>query len=78
MDIIKKLLLKLIQIYRYFLYFTPSVCRYEPTCSKYTYIAIERFGVIKGGYLGIKRILRCNPWHEGGYDPVPDEFKWKY
>jgi len=77
MNIIKSAILKLISIYRYFSKFTPPVCRYEPTCSKYTYEAIERFGVLKGGYLGIKRILRCNPWHEGGYDPVPTEFKWK-
>ena len=77
MGIIKTICLKLISIYRFFSKYTPSVCRYEPTCSRYTYEAIERFGVLKGGYLGIKRILRCNPWHEGGYDPVPDEFKWK-
>ena len=77
MNIIKTICLKLIDIYRFFSKFTPSVCRYEPTCSKYTYEAIERFGVLKGGYLGIKRILRCHPWHEGGYDPVPDEFTWK-
>jgi len=77
MNIIKSAILKLISVYRYFSKFTPPVCKYEPTCSMYTYQAIERFGVLKGGYLGIKRILRCNPWHEGGYDPVPTEFKWK-
>ena len=73
---LKKICLKLISIYRYFSKFTPSVCRFEPTCSQYMYIAIERFGVIKGIYLGIKRILKCHPYHEGGYDPVPEEFKW--
>lgn len=73
---LKKLCLKLISIYRYFSKFTPSVCRFEPTCSKYTYEAIERFGVLKGIYLGIKRILKCHPYHKGGYDPVPLEFKW--
>ena len=78
MNIIKSIALKLISIYRYFSKFTPSVCIYEPTCSQYTYTAIERFGLFKGIYLGIKRILRCNPWHEGGYDPVPEEFKWRY
>jgi len=72
----KKLCLKLISIYRFFSKYTPSCCRYEPTCSKYTYQAIERFGVFKGFYLGIKRILRCHPWHEGGYDPIPEQFKW--
>ena len=48
----------------------PSTCRYNPTCSTYFIQALEKYGVIKGSYLGIKRILRCNPWHEGGYDPL--------
>mgnify|MGYP005775400939 CR=1 FL=1 len=73
---LKKLVLKLISIYRFFSKYTPSVCIYEPTCSKYTYDAIEKFGLLKGIYLGIKRILRCHPYHKGGYDPVPDKFHW--
>lgn len=72
----KKLCLKLISIYRFFSKFSPSVCRFEPTCSMYTYQAIEKFGIIKGIWLGIKRILRCHPYSKGGYDPVPEEFKW--
>ena len=72
----KKICLKLIKIYQFFSKMTPPNCRFEPTCSRYTYQAIERFGVLKGTYLGIKRILKCHPFHEGGYDPVPDEFKW--
>jgi len=50
-------------------------CRFHPTCSQYAYKAIERFGVLKGIYLGSKRVLRCHPWSEGGYDPVPKKIK---
>ena len=49
----------------------PSACRFEPTCSVYTYQAIEKYGVIKGSWMGMKRIARCHPFHPGGYDPVP-------
>ena len=45
-------------------------CRFKPTCSEYSYQAVEKYGVIKGGWLGSKRLLRCHPWSKGGYDPV--------
>ena len=69
-----KILLFLIKIYKrflspIFLYFVIH-CKYEPTCSEYTRQAIEKYGALKGSYLGIKRILRCNPWSKGGYDPL--------
>ncbi len=74
---LKNLCLKLILIYKFFSKFTPSVCRFEPTCSTYTYEAIKKFGTLKGIYLGIKRILKCHPYYKGSkYDPIPKKFQW--
>lgn len=49
----------------------PPACRFYPTCSVYAYQAIEQYGLVKGGFLAIKRILKCHPFNDGGYDPVP-------
>ena len=49
----------------------PARCRYIPTCSEYAVEAVEKYGALKGGWLALKRFLRCHPFHEGGYDPVP-------
>ncbi|MBC7194806.1 MAG: membrane protein insertion efficiency factor YidD [Caldisericia bacterium] len=68
----KKLVLFLIRFYQKVIspLFPPS-CRYTPTCSQYTFEAVQKYGVLKGLFLGIKRILRCNPFFPGGEDPVP-------
>ena len=49
----------------------PNTCRFYPTCSHYTYQAVYKNGVLKGGWMGAKRIVRCNPFNPGGFDPVP-------
>lgn len=68
----KTIVLALIRFYKRFLSpFLGSNCRFYPSCSQYTYQAIEKYGVLKGGWMGIKRIARCQPFAQGGFDPVP-------
>lgn len=72
-NIIKKILILVVKFYRVCIspYKGSAHCRYTPTCSQYALEALEKYGPIKGTYLSIKRILRCNPFSKGGYDPVP-------
>lgn len=76
----KKIILKLIRAYqgtKFFrstilkqLFLTDAACRFKPTCSQYTYMAVDKYGVLKGTILSFKRIIRCHPWNKGGYDPL--------
>lgn len=68
----KKICIVLIQFYKKAISpYLPDACRYTPTCSEYAMEAISKYGAAKGGWMAFKRILRCNPFHKGGYDPVP-------
>ncbi|MDY4517654.1 MAG: membrane protein insertion efficiency factor YidD [Candidatus Spyradocola sp.] len=68
----KTILLFLIRCYRRFISpLFPPCCRFYPTCSTYAMQAIEKYGAAKGGWLAFKRIIRCHPFNDGGYDPVP-------
>lgn len=71
--------LKIIRIYQKYLSFDSGLgrlvfinktCRFEPTCSEYAYQAISKYGILSGCFLGLRRILRCHPWNNGGYDPL--------
>jgi putative membrane protein insertion efficiency factor len=71
----KAVFLAMIRFYRRYL--SPrkgkASCRYVPTCSQYAVTAVERYGAWKGGWMALRRILRCNPFSRGGYDPVPED-----
>lgn len=68
----KTILIGLLRAYQYAI--SPLLgrsCRFFPTCSEYAVEALGKYGAAKGGYLAVRRVLRCHPWHPGGYDPVP-------
>ena len=72
MKLVRRLFILQIRGYQRFISpHLPAACRYTPTCSRYAVDAINRFGVIPGIWLGTLRICRCNPWSQGGWDPVP-------
>ncbi len=68
----RRVVLGLLTFYRRFVSpALPPSCRYVPSCSEYMYQAVEKYGIARGVWMGIKRILRCHPFRPGGYDPVP-------
>ena len=78
MNMITQILIKLIKIYKLLISpLTGHSCRYLPTCSDYCMEALKEFGLLKGLLLSLKRILSCNPWSSGGFDPVKKEIKVK-
>lgn len=67
----KQLVLMLIRFYRVAISpLFPATCRYYPSCSAYAQEAVRRYGAVKGGWMAVRRIVRCHPWHPGGFDPV--------
>jgi uncharacterized protein len=73
MDLLQRALISGIRFYRRGISpLKPPVCRFEPTCSAYALEAVERYGALRGTWLGVRRILRCQPFCRGGFDPVPD------
>ncbi len=76
MNVLTQLLIKFIKGYKFLI--SPLIghsCRYLPTCSEYSIEALKQFGLIKGAFMSIKRILSCHPWGKGGFDPVKKEIR---
>lgn len=69
---IKSILIRFIKAYQYAISpLMAPTCRFTPSCSQYAIDVVDKYGVFKGGWLSFKRVLRCNPWNPGGYDPAP-------
>jgi len=76
-NFISRIAVSLIRFYKLFISpILPAACRYYPTCSVYSIQAIKKFGIIKGGFLSVRRIISCNPFGKGGIDPVPESFNF--
>jgi putative membrane protein insertion efficiency factor len=74
MPTLSQVLLWIIRGYQLFVSpWSPASCRFYPSCSCYAHTAIERYGAMQGAWFGLRRLLRCHPFHKGGYDPVPDK-----
>ena len=69
-NVIKRVAVALIHLYRFLFAWLPSSCRFEPSCSRYTEEAIMKYGIFKGSWMGARRIARCSPLSTGGWDPV--------
>ena len=64
---------RLIEVYRHMISpFRPASCRFTPTCSQYAVDALTEYGLIRGGWLAAVRLVKCGPWHRGGWDPIPE------
>ena len=68
----RRIVIGLIRFYQYAISpMRPPTCRYFPTCSVYAVEAVEKYGAMRGGWMALRRVMRCHPWSDGGYDPVP-------